>query len=79
MAECKITLLLCDGRSVDAARDLGSTMLHYLDREGEVSLSVRFGAGHWWKYAGGMVPEMLIMSGFVFSVKIVGLITVGLV
>ena len=75
-------LVLCDGNSVDAARDLGPTTLHYPDREGEVLLSVRLGAGHWWKYVRGMVPEVLIkwcVSGLVLWVRIVGLITAGLV
>ena len=53
-------LVLWDGHSVDAARDLGPTTMHYPDREGEILLSVQFGAGHWWKYVQGTVPEVLI-------------------
>ena len=64
------------------ARSRAHDTTHYPDREGEILLSVWFGAGHWWKYMRGMVPEVLIkrcVSSFVFWVRIVGLITVGLV
>ena len=76
-------LALCDGRSVDAVRDRVPTTLRYPDHEGE-TFGVRFSAGHRWKYLRGMEPKEGVLikwcvSGCVLWVKVVGLITVGLV
>ena len=53
-------LALCDGRSVDAARDLVPTTLKYPDRDGE-TFSVRYAEGHRWKYMRGMSPDELVL------------------
>ena len=62
---------LCDGRSVDASRDLMLAILHYPKRECE-TFSVRFSVGHRWKYLSGMEPEEGVpikwcVSAFVFK------------
>ena len=74
-------LALCDGRSVDAASDLVPTTLRYPDREGE-TFSVRFSAGHRWKYLRGMEPEEGVLikwcvSGFMLMGRMAGLTCAG--
>ena len=49
-------LALCEGRSVDAAKDLIPTTLKYPDRDGE-TFSVTFSEAHRWKYLRGMEPD----------------------